>query len=99
MRSVLLRDQKLFERKKHYKALCRKMKRAQSQLSTFPKKDGLISQVDELKNKLENKEKENATMRQSLKILEEERIVLKMKSVTNANKKDISSYIGKTSIP
>ena len=30
-------------------------------------------------------------MRQSLKILEEERIVLKMKSVTNANKKDISS--------
>ena len=38
-------------------------------------------------------------MRQSLKILEEERIVLKMKSVTNANKKDISSYIGKTSIP
>ena len=63
MRSVLLRDQKLFERKKHYKALCRKMKRAQSQLSTFPKKDTLISQVDELKNKLENKEKENATMR------------------------------------
>jgi sugar-specific transcriptional regulator TrmB len=68
-------------------------------LSTFPGKDNLISQVDELKSKLESKEKEYATMRHSLKILEEERIVLKMKSVTDANRKNISAFIGKTSIP